>query len=107
MPQYSLAEFDHPDTPEHLSQLNAQIVELLNLEEIDSEQLLALVDKRDEIINQYLKTLNEQSSEQKSFIEQEIQANNKLTRICQSLFSATEKALVNLKKGQKAIKHYK
>ncbi|MCU4674761.1 hypothetical protein N7931_03850 [Catenovulum sp. 2E275] len=107
MQQFNSIALDHDLTPELLRQLNAQVSSILKQTEIDSSTLLKLIDKRDELISDELKKLNGQVDIQKQFIEQELIVNRYLVQQCQKLFNNTEKELVNLKKSQKAIKHYK
>lgn len=107
MPQYKTTDFSHPYTPEHLQQINAQIAYVINQMPLDSQALMDLIDQRDQAIHDYIADLADQNELKQNFIESEVLINDKLVEICKSLFSSTEKELINLKKSQKAVKHYK
>lgn len=107
MPQYKPSDFSHPYTPEHLQTLNAQVATVINDVPLDSQALIDLIDQRDQYLQEYIAGLSEQLELKQSFIEAEVVINNKLIEICKTLFSTTEKELINLKKGQKAVQHYK
>jgi len=82
-----------------------QIKTLLEQEELDHAQLLALVNIRDKLIHQLL---NQLDGEQKRLFSQTELANNELIQSqAQSLFNQAEHQLAKLVRNRKVIKKYK
>ena len=81
------------------------IAELLAAEELDSEALLKLVQERDQIISEYLPSL--QNEEKKAYINKELEVNNKLVEITESLQQDQKQLLLGLVRGKSAVSQYR
>ncbi|MER2492157.1 hypothetical protein [Catenovulum sediminis] len=102
----SIEGLNHAYTPPELALLNTQLVEIINEDELDSANLLKLIEQRDELIQGLLDTFKN-LEQQKEFALAERDVNNRLITLCNQLFKQSESALMQLVKGQKAIKKYK
>lgn len=94
----------HPATPASLQANGKALEALLNSNEINDQQFLTLVQEREDLISQYLADSNEQ--QRRTFLEKEIPINEALTALAKDLRTATEKTLVKVVRGQKAVKRY-
>ncbi|WP_416305815.1 hypothetical protein [Neptunicella sp. SCSIO 80796] len=93
--------FSTADIDQNLQQIKA----LLEQEELDHAELLALVNIRDKLV---LEQLNQLDDEQKQlFGKAELATNQLLQSQAQSLYEQTEKQLAKLVRNRKVIKKYK
>ena len=95
----------HDLTPPSLMDNCQAIAELLAAEELDSEALLKLVQERDQIISEYLPSL--QNEEKKAYINKELEVNNKLVEITESLQQDQKQLLLGLVRGKSAVSQYR
>lgn len=77
----------------------------LSAEELDSQVLLTLVQERDQLISEYLSSL--QNEEKKAYINKELEVNNKLVEITESLQQEQKQLLLGLVRGKSAVSQYR
>ena len=95
----------HSLTPEPLKQINSELEQLIAQDELDEQKLRALIDKRDETIQQYLASLDADSAS--TFARSELEINNWLAEYCQKKLSGALNQLSGLVRGRKAVEKYK
>lgn len=81
------------------------IAELLAAEELDSDELLKLVQVRDQLITEYLSSL--QNEEKKAYINRELEVNNELLGLTVDLQQGQKKLLLGLVRGKSAVSRYR
>lgn len=81
------------------------IAELLSAEELDSQALLDLAQERDKIISEYLPSL--QNEEKKAYINKELEVNNRLVEITETLQQEQKQLLLGLVRGKSAVSQYR
>lgn len=96
---------NHEETPVNLVSINKELEALLANDELNDKRLLELIEERDELICEYLNSLDEDAK--KSFAIAEIEINTKLTHVAQTLFKASLSKLSGLVRGRKAVEKYK
>lgn len=96
---------NHEFTPSQLVTINQQLESLLEGSEPDEARLLQIVSERDDFVTQHLESLT--TADKKRFALAELETNQKLTIIAQTLYSASLKQLIGLKRGLKAVQQYK
>ena len=105
--RFNLSDFSHDYTFDELDCLNKQIISILNSETLDTEDLFKQIDTRDLIVTKYLEDQQIPLENKKFFAESEVKVNNKLLTICKKLLLESEKELIGVVRGRKAIKKYK
>ncbi|RDV25041.1 hypothetical protein DXV75_10440 [Alteromonas aestuariivivens] len=100
-------ELNHALTPEPLRSINQEIAELLEQEDDGQKyaQLLGLVESRDNIIQSHLNALD--GEPRRHFAEQELEVNNRLMEMAQSLLKSAKQDVTQFVRSQAAIKKYK
>ncbi|EWH09467.1 hypothetical protein DS2_12323 [Catenovulum agarivorans DS-2] len=101
------AELNHSYTPPELSDLNQLISQLLLADDVNDSELLALIDQRDECVQNTLEQLASTPEKQKQFALAESEVNNKLIHVCNQLVKQAKTDLTKLVKGRKAIRQYR
>lgn len=81
------------------------ISDLLNAEELDSQRLLELVQERDQLILEYLPSL--QKDEKNAYINKELEINKNLLDCAHKLQAEQKKLLLGLVRGKSAISQYR
>ncbi|GAC34399.1 hypothetical protein [Paraglaciecola polaris] len=94
----------HEFTPPELEAINQELSELLTSEYPDEKLFFTLSVHRDECINSYISTLEEDGKS--LFCNAEIEVNNALLVHAEQLFKASLKQLSGLVRGRKAVKKY-
>ncbi|NTS75385.1 hypothetical protein HR060_00785 [Catenovulum sp. SM1970] len=97
-------ELDSKFTLDFLKSNTLSIEELLNKAEYSEQDLFSLIEERDDLIENYIKS-NEVPD--RHFLEQELSNNEKLLTILKPLLKQTEKQLHHFVRGRKAVKNYK
>jgi hypothetical protein len=100
-----LTDLDHYHTPEALKQINRDIVDAFAALEINDQELLALIEKRDEYIQTFLPSLEQQALS--SFVEAEMRVNAYLVTETEQLAKASLSQASELIRGRKLLKNYK
>lgn len=81
------------------------IKQALGAEEIDFEQLLALVSDRESLVIKHLDSIIQEEKQQ--FVADELKTNEDLKQIVGALKAEQQSLLVNFLRSRKAIKKYK
>lgn len=95
----------HRYTPSILLDVTQQLEKVLSEKEPDEEGLLSLVNLRDDLLVEFLQTLNE--SEKQAFVNEELITNKKITDLAQNLLNSSLSVLSKHIRGKKAVKKYK
>jgi hypothetical protein len=95
----------HEYTPPILLDVTQQLEKVLSEKEPDDERLLLLVNLRDDVLAQFLQTLDE--VEKQNFVQAELITNKRLTDSAQKLLNSSLSVLTKHVRGQKAVKKYK
>ncbi|MBU3022170.1 hypothetical protein [Aestuariibacter sp. A3R04] len=100
-------ELNHSLTPPALADINAKILQCLAGEDEETryQSLLKLIQARDDIIQSHLLTLDKNSA--RSFAEQEVSVNNKLSEVAQTLLKSAKDDVSHFLRSQKAAKKYR
>jgi hypothetical protein len=102
-----ITDLNHQYTPQELKEINEKIVKFLVLidENVDTERLFSLINEREVFIQSYLQSLSPPL--QQNFASLELQVNNKLLEVAQSLLVTATKDFSGFKRSQAAVKKYK
>lgn len=103
----NIEKLNHSLTPLALSQVNVEIIEIVELED-EHEKFLRLKEimvKRDGVISDYLATLS--PSERASFATKELVINDELLNLATELHKSAKKEVVDFVRGRAAVKKYK
>ena len=95
----------HSFTPHPLKKINQGLSELTSDLDPDESKFLKLVTERDEFIQRYIQTLQEQLKI--NFVNAELKVNGALVAYAEESFKASLKQLSHLVRGRKAVKKYK
>lgn len=99
-------DLNHPLTPSSLEQVNAQILSVLTGEsEKWFESFFQLIEKRDSVIREHLKHLDEPT--RKAFAEAELVVNKHLADVAKKLLDSAKDDMSQFVRSQAAIKKYK
>ena len=98
-------KFTHKYTPPELREINHKISEILDKDEIDDRLLLDAISERDQVVNDHIEQLDKDSL--KNFASAELEINNQLSELAQSLYRDSLSNLSRLVKGRKAVQKYK
>jgi hypothetical protein len=85
--------------------INQDLAELTSDVDPDESKFLQLVTDRDEFIQRYLQTLQDQP--QTDFVNAELKVNGALVAYAEESFKASLKLLTGLVRGRKAVKKYR
>lgn|GEM_PF-2935174 len=99
----------HELTPSCLTENSRAIEQLLCADEVNTDELLAKVQERDQLIQEYLSSFpeKEQNEEKKAYINKEIEVNDKLVEIATKLQAEQKQKLLGFVRGKTAISRYK
>lgn len=97
--------FDHNYTPVALSEINSELALLLAENEVDSQRLAELIDKRDECVQAHLRSLDEDAKKQ--FAQHELPTQEQIRLAIQPIFEEAKKALSSVVQAKKIINQYK
>ena len=100
-----LKDLNHSLTPLALQDLNEKIAALLADESSDYALLKSAIDERDSFVQKYLENIS--PAEKRRFAKNELEVNNRLSKVAQSLLSSSEKEIIQLVRGKAAIQKYK
>jgi len=96
---------NHSFTPSPLMKINQDLAELTSDVDPDESKFLQLVTDRDEFIQRYLQTLQDQP--QTDFVNAELKVNGALVAYAEESFKASLKQLSGLVRGRKAVNKYR
>lgn len=97
--------FIHELTPPNLISLHQELATLFQSEDDNEARLLELIGLRDELINQHLLGLDDESKH--LFAEAELKVNDKLKELTQNRLSGTLNQISGLIRGRKNVAKYK
>lgn len=98
--------FNHSHTPAVLKELNDKIVVQLEIEEpADYAELRSLLAQRDSIVKAHLDSLF--GEEKKKFAKLELEVNNTLKNVVQSLLETSKEDIIQFVRSKAAVKKYK
>lgn len=105
-------DFNHKETPPALREINDKLVALFE-EDIHSdvesssqlEKLKVLIAIRDSVINEHLESLH--SEEKQLFAKLELDVNNTLIELAQSLLNKAKDDITHFVRSRSAVKKYK
>lgn len=98
--------FNHSLTPAVLKELNDKIVvQLENEEPSDYAELRALLVQRDSTVKTLLNSLPD--DEKKEFAKLELEINNTLKNVVQSLLETSKEDIIQFVRSKAAVKKYK
>ncbi|GAB2689935.1 hypothetical protein Q4574_00585 [Aliiglaciecola sp. 3_MG-2023] len=95
----------HQYTPENLKAINTQIETVLAAAELDDKLLKQLIETRDEVVVDHLKSLDQTA--EKLFSESELETNKSLTKVIDTQLKESLKQLSGLIRGKKSVNKYK
>ena len=98
--------FNHSLTPAVLKELNDKIVvQLENEDPADYAELRSLLAQRDSIVKAHLDSLPD--DEKKKFAKLELEVNNDLKNVVQSLLETSKEDIIQFVRSKAAVKKYK
>ncbi|MDB2331056.1 hypothetical protein N9V74_05025 [Alteromonas sp.] len=99
-------DLNHIHTPAELRELNEKlVVQLENANSSDYAELNLLLAQRDSLINTYLEVL--QPDDKKTFATLELEVNNSLKDLAQSLLETSKEDIIQFVRAKAAVKKYK
>ncbi|WP_421133871.1 hypothetical protein [Alteromonas sp. A079] len=99
-------DLNHIHTPAELRELNEKlVVQLENANSSDYAELNLLLAQRDSLINTYLEVL--QPDDKKAFATLELEVNNSLKDLAQSLLETSKEDIIQFVRAKAAVKKYK
>jgi hypothetical protein len=96
---------NHSFTPFPLKKINQDLSALESSSDPDESKFLKLVTERDEFIQSYLQTLD--NNLKTDFVNAELKVNGVLVAYAEESFKASLKLLTGLVRGRKAVKKYR
>lgn len=96
---------NHDYTPPKLADINLQIQTVLNAEELDDSLLKSLIEQRDVVVIEHLRSIS--VDDEKQFAKNELVINQTLSEEIGLQLKASLKDLSGLLRGRKAVDKYK
>lgn len=97
-------KLNHEYTPSELAKVNHQILTAIAAEELDHALLKSLVEQRDHVIVEHLKSLD--LEDEKRFANSELATNHSLSEYTSKELKSSLKQLSGLIRGRKAVNKY-